>query len=167
MVHPACESDEVLLKACQLTFLRRSGPGGQHRNKCETGVVVEHRPTGFRGQASERRSQADNRRLALFRLRLKLATDFREPVPPDTPPSALWLGRARDGQLSISEAHRDFPSLLAEALDRLAIDGYHLDPVASGLLVSTTQLVKLLKQHRPALETVNGVRQVRGLGLLK
>ena len=51
-----------------MEFVRASGPGGQHRNRRETGVRLTHRPTGIVVQATERRSQVDNRRIALERL---------------------------------------------------------------------------------------------------
>ncbi len=167
MVHPASESDDVLLDASQITFLRRSGPGGQHRNKTETAVIVQHLRTGLRGEANERRSQAENRRLAIFRLRLLLATGVREPNVDDSSVSDLWRNRTKNQRLVISNEHADFPSLLAEALDRIASNEYQVDVAASRLLVSSSQLVKLLKQHRPAFELVNRERQLRNLGILK
>ena len=167
MVHPASESDESLLAKCELTFLRRSGPGGQHRNKTETAVVVEHRPSGLRGEASERRSQADNRRLAMIRLRLVLATEVREPFLEGSTTSDLWHSRVKNSRLAISADHADFPCLLAEALDCLAANDFQFDSTAALLLVTSSQLVKLFKQHRPAFEMVNRERQVRGLGILK
>ena len=57
----------------QFEFVRASGPGGQHRNRRETGVRLTHRPTGIVVLATERRSQAENRRVALERLELLLA----------------------------------------------------------------------------------------------
>ncbi len=167
MVHPASESDDVLLDVSQITFLRRSGPGGQHRNKTETAVIVQHLKTGLRGEANERRSQAENRRLAIFRLRLMLATGVREPFLDDSSVSELWRSRSKNRRLAISEDHADFPSLLAEALDCIASHAFQVDVAASRLLVSSSQLVKLLKQHRPAFELVNRERQVRNLGILK
>jgi RF-1 domain len=169
MVHPASETDETLLESCQITFLRRSGPGGQHRNKTETAVIIEHRPSGLRGEANERRSQAENRRLALFRLRLFLATTIREPsiVNDDSGISDLWRSRSKNERLSISAEHTDFPSILAEALDCIADCEFQLDVAALRLLVSSSQIVKLLKQHRPAFEMVNRERLVRNLGILK
>ena len=167
MTHPASDTDELLLAQCKFTFLRRSGPGGQHRNKTETAVIVEHVPSAIRAEANERRSQAENRRLAIIRLRLALATEVREPIAPDQSISSLWQSRIHKNRLSISEQHDDFPSILAEALDRIAEYDYQLDLAAAQLLVTSSQLVKLLKQHRPAFELVNRERQQRGFGNLK
>jgi len=57
----------------EITFFRGSGPGGQHRNVRETGVRIRHVPTGLTVVATERRSQAENRRIALERLEAALA----------------------------------------------------------------------------------------------
>jgi protein subunit release factor B len=65
----AALSDEALLAECDESFFIASGPGGQHRNKTETGVRLSHRPTGLVVTATERRSQLQNRGAALERLR--------------------------------------------------------------------------------------------------
>jgi ribosome-associated protein len=62
-------SDEALLLECEEEFFIASGPGGQHRNKTETGVRLTHRPTGVTVTATERRSQLQNRGAALERLK--------------------------------------------------------------------------------------------------
>jgi ribosome-associated protein len=62
-------SDEALLLECDEKFFIASGPGGQHRNKTETGVRLTHRPTALTVTATERRSQLQNRGAALERLR--------------------------------------------------------------------------------------------------
>jgi ribosome-associated protein len=64
--------DEGLLAACEETFFVASGPGGQHRNKTESGVRLVHAPTGVTVTATERRSQAQNRGAALERMRERL-----------------------------------------------------------------------------------------------
>ncbi len=63
---------EALAAECEETFFVASGPGGQHRNKTESGVRLLHRPTGVVVTATERRSQAQNRSAALLRLRERL-----------------------------------------------------------------------------------------------
>lgn len=50
------------------SFSRSGGPGGQHVNKVSSAVSVRHRPTSLIVTASDTRSQAENRRLALSRL---------------------------------------------------------------------------------------------------
>ena len=66
---------------------------GRNRNKVETAIVLVHRPSRIVAEATERRSQGENLRAALFRLRLNLALDVRRPVGPDEPPSPLWASR--------------------------------------------------------------------------
>ncbi len=63
---------EALLQECDVDVFVASGPGGQHRNKTESGVRLTHRPTGLVITATERRSQFMNRVHALERLREKL-----------------------------------------------------------------------------------------------
>ena len=64
---------EALLAECELEFFVGGGPGGQHRNKTESGVRLSHPPTGVTVTATERRSQSQNRGAALERLRERLA----------------------------------------------------------------------------------------------
>jgi protein subunit release factor A len=70
---------EALLAECDEEFFIASGPGGQHRNKTESGVRLLHRPTGVLVTATERRSQSQNRGAALERLRERLAAMGHEP----------------------------------------------------------------------------------------
>lgn len=74
-------SDEGLLLDCEETFFVGGGPGGQHRNKTESGVRLHHRPTGVVVTATERRSQLQNRGAALERLRGRLAALSHRPRP--------------------------------------------------------------------------------------
>lgn len=62
----------------EVEFFRASGPGGQHRNRRETGVRIRHLPSGIVVTATERRSQADNRTAALARLVEALARRNRK-----------------------------------------------------------------------------------------
>ena len=153
--HPAATSPEQLWAECEVRRLRRSGPGGQRRNKVETAISLHHRPTGVRAEASERRSQAQNRAAALFRLRVNLALEIRILLAADYEPSPLWQSRCAGGKLTVSNKHDDFPSLLAEALDVLAAYRGEPKPSAAALGCTPSQLVRLLKLDPRALLLVN------------
>ena len=165
--HPATLSDDELLRACTEVRTRRSGPGGQHRNKVETAIVLTHSPTEVSAEANERRSQADNRRAALFRLRVNLALQFRIERPANAIPSELWRSRCHGGRISINPSHADFPSLLAEALDCLAAADWDTAAVTDQLSVTSSQLVKFLKLEPRAFALFNTEREQRGLRPLR
>jgi hypothetical protein len=164
--HPAAVSPEQLWAECEVRRLRRSGPGGQHRNKVETAVSLHHLPTGVCAEASERRSQAQNRSAALFRLRVNLALGIRRPCGSDNAPSALWQSRCRGG-LKLSAANDDFPALLAEALDVLAACDANPKRSAARLNCTPSQLVRLLKLDPRALVLVNQWRTDQKLHRLR
>lgn len=132
-------------------------------------MVVTHTPSGIRGEASERRSQVQNRKVALFRLRLKLAVEWplQESSPSWEEPSPLWRSRTRGGKLSVNPEHPDFPALLAEAITWLQQSAWDVAGTAPRLGCSTSQLVKLLKQHPPAFLRLNAERATLGLSPLK
>lgn len=166
-IHPAWLEPNVLAGDCTVRFSRRRGPGGQHRNKVETAVIVEHRQTGISAEASERRSQAANRDVAMFRLRVNLALEFRSSIEADKAPHPRWQARVEGGRISISEKHDDFPGMLAEALDRIATTGWDVKSAAESLDCSTSQLVRLLKKEPRALALVNRQRAAIDLPPLK
>jgi len=72
---------ETLEKEVVLRFVRAGGPGGQHRNKVETGVRLFHPPSGITVMATERRSQLQNRELAFQRLIARLKLRNHRPKP--------------------------------------------------------------------------------------
>lgn len=167
--HPSSLPLPDLLAACAETRTRRGGPGGQHRNKVETAVVLRHLPSGVSAEAAERRSQAENRAVAARRLRLRLAVAVRsEPLPgSDHAPSDTWHGRTRAARLMVAESHDDYPTLLAEALDGLAAAGWEPRVAAARLGVSATQIVRLVAKHPPALAMVNERRAATALHPLR
>ncbi len=73
--------DDALLGQCEVQAHRASGPGGQHRNKAETAVRLVHRPSGVSVEGKDERSRTQNLRIALERLREKLARRAYRPPP--------------------------------------------------------------------------------------
>lgn len=174
--HPACADDDAILAQCDERLARTGGPGGQHRNRVDSKVILTHRPTGIESAAGERRSAIDNRRVAVRRMRLALALQVRTPVPTGTIGSRLWRSRRRSvkddagkisGRITCSPSHHDFPSLIAEALDVMAAANWDPKKAALRLDVSMSQLVRFLKDYHPAIELVNRERAERGEHALK
>ncbi len=165
--HPSALEPQSLLRDCSERRTRRSGPGGQHRNKVETAVILLHEPTGIDAEGNERRSQAENRQVALFRLRVRLAVEVRTVRTPDQVPSELWRSRCLAGRISVNPTHTDFPALLAEALDVLAECDFDIPAAAESLACTGSQLVKLLKDERSAFERLTRERESRGLPRLR
>lgn len=63
---------KILKQQIEIYCYKSSGPGGQRKNKKETAVKIKHLPTGITVIATENRSQAKNKQLALLRLQQKL-----------------------------------------------------------------------------------------------
>lgn len=59
-------------------FCRGRGKGGQNRNKLDTAVWLTHRPTGIRVRCEEERTQGQNKRKALARLRQEIGRRAHE-----------------------------------------------------------------------------------------
>ncbi len=165
MEHPAELDDETLLRFCRETRTRRGGPGGQHRNKVETAIVLLHEPTGITAEASERRSQAENRRVSLLRLRLSLAIECR--VVRGKVGSPRWQGRVKQGRLAISSDHYEYAMLVAEAFDQLATCNGDMRIAGDVLQVTTTQLANLFRKDSAVWTAFQRDRVSRGLRQLK
>ena len=166
-VHPAESDDDTLRSQCDVRTTRRSGPGGQHRNKVETAVVITHRPTGIRAEANERRSQHQNALVAWRRLRVQLATRIRLPRQPDDVPSLIWLRRIKGGISKVNPDNADFPALLALALDTIHAADLRMPEAARALQVAASQLTRLVALAPPALAELNRLRKERGLRPLR
>lgn len=59
-------------KDLEIKVTKGSGPGGQHKNKVETCVIVIHKPTGIQVKCQETRSKLKNIEIAKKKLEEKL-----------------------------------------------------------------------------------------------
>ena len=168
--HPAALDLDVLLSECDLRFQRRSGPGGQHRNKTSSGVFLHHEPTDIVAEATERRSQADNRAVALDRLRYRLAIAIRSVSVLDGNRCDLedeLRGQYQNSPLRIGPRNEIKPAVLALLLNDLHAAGGQPSVVAAIWGCSTSAIVRLLKSHPPAFVLLNTIRRHHQRGPLK
>ncbi|MEL6109556.1 MAG: peptide chain release factor-like protein [Planctomycetota bacterium] len=169
--HPATELPTVLLEQCELRTQRRSGPGGQHRNKTSSGSFLTHRPTQLVAEATERRSQAENREVALQRLRFILAIEVRTRSPLDDPADSDSSSSGIEAEvrkrfsahpLKLNDANDSKPAVLALLLNDLWVAGGQPSLVAPAWSVSTSKIVGFLRSHPAAITWVNRVRTHHG-----
>ena len=166
--HPAALPEAPFMAECEVSSGKGSGPGGQHRNKVQTGIRVVHLPTGVEARGTERREQQVNRSRAIFRLRLKLARTVRTQVGRDNHrPSELWESRRQGRKLPVNPKHADYPALLAEALDVVYARKFDVAGAAGVLGLTMSQLTRLIRQEPAAIAQVNRGRERVGLPRLR
>ena len=176
---PVYLTPEELEKECRFERLRRSGPGGQNRNKVETAVRFYHLPSGLVGEASERRYQGENRKIALERLRIELALSIRDvpdleidehgaaKLPQDFVQRARWFARLQGDKIRVATSNFDYAILVAEFFDVYAATKENLALTAELLQTTPSQIVKFLAETPKTLEKLNSMRVKQGLGRLK
>ncbi|WCJ41912.1 Peptide chain release factor 1 [Euphorbia peplus] len=169
-------TDEQLVRQCDLTTFKSSGPGGQHRNKRESAVRLKHLPTGLVSQASEDRSQHMNRSSAVRRLRTLLALKVRNPVDVSvySPPQELLqilppksTVRGSDCGPQIGPKNPKFVLGMQALLDLIfGVDG-SISEAAKLLGLSTGALSRLILSDDALRMAVNDLRSSKGLKPLK
>ncbi len=160
--------EEVLLRQVEVERFRAGGPGGQHRNKVETGVRIRYREAGVVVTATERRSQHENRARAIKRLRRALATEVRaEAADRDALPAEVIALLTSPRWPNLSPKSQGFWRLAARVLDRFSVDGARLSDSARSLGVSTASLSKFLGRDPALWQAACRIRTAAGLGPLR
>lgn len=164
------DDPENLLAECEVDTYRASGPGGQHRNKTSSAVRLRHRPTGVVASAEESRSQHENKRRALKRLRMHIATQCRRPLDPTQPPppfvrEACFTPKPKaktsqaPSQLQVGRKDHRYWLIVAWLLDLLDACEARLSDVAGMVGISTGNLTRILKNDRHALAALQQLRR--------
>jgi hypothetical protein len=161
-------SDEDLLRQCDVETKRGSGRGGQKRAKTETAVRLRHRPTGLSGQSDDTRSQHQNKRSALRRLRQQLALKIRRPVKLEgyAPPQELQQLLSPGGEV-IGRKHPGYLPAIAALLDLFAALDCSVRDTARQLGIGTGALSRLLLADDKLAACVNNLRAAREMRPLR
>ena len=173
---PLAMDDAALLNQCDVDVYKASGPGGQHRNKVSSAVRVRHRPTGVMAHGDDSRSQHENKRLALRRLRITIACRIRRPVGQDAPaPPAVGecLFTARGGpnkgkrRLEVGRRDARYWQVAAHLLDLLEFRQGRLSEAAASLGIATANFADVLRQDRHVLAAAQDIRKRHGHGPIR
>jgi len=163
--------DKALLRDCDVDLYKASGPGGQHRNKTSSAVRLRHRPSGMAAHSAESRSQHENRRRAIRRLRMNIACRLRGPVEPAgslpavvtecflTPRGGPAAGARR---LEVGPRDRRFWQVAGIVLDVLEAHHGRLAEAARRIGITTANLAGLLSGERHLLAAAQAVRKRHG-----
>lgn len=125
--------EDELSKIVEFDFFKRSGNGGQKRNKTSSAVRVTLKEFDIAAEDCTERSQKINRHKALQKLRHKLAMTVRQ----DFSGEKLQM---------ISPANDKYPLFLAHLLDLLAEVDYSFKECGLHLGLSSSQVEKMLRK---------------------
>lgn len=158
----ACPDDRIL-QDCRWEAFRASGPGGQKRNKTSSAIRLVHAPTNIAAIANESRSQAENRKSALRRLRHRMTIELRETIPADGFVLPSWFqSLCPAGKLEVSRRHEMYLPAMGLILDVLAVCRWSVSEAAKILALSTSNLVKFLQNDEKLMARVNEMRLIAG-----
>lgn len=151
-------------RQCEFHAYRSGGPGGQKRNKTSSAVRLTHLPTGVVAFSSDFRSQVENRRRALHRLRFKLAAEIRQPLDPRGYEPPPWLNSLKqEGKLTTNPKNPGYARLAAHVLDVLEAAGARLSTAAALLGIPTSNLVRLIEAEPTVEKAAHEIRQKYGV----
>jgi hypothetical protein len=160
-------SDEAFLAECDFEAFRASGPGGQKRNKTSSAVRLTHRPSGESAIASESRSQHDNRRSALRRVRHRVVMVHREAVDLASFVKPKWFEELMAaGRIAVSKRDERYLAVVGLILDVLAAGEWSVSVSAKALGITTSAMVSFLQSDQKLMTQVNHERVQRKLKAL-
>ena len=145
-----------LLRACKVSGFQGGGPGGQFRNKTNSGVDLRLSAFNLAIKSCESRSASENKVHALHRMRLAIALNVRE-APKD--PSELKFPGSM-GHIQPSNAA--YPQFIADVLDIVAANGGDTKEAARAFDLTPSALTKILHADKAILAKIQELRQAGG-----
>ena len=144
---------DELLRACSLKGYQGSGPGGQHRNKTNTGVHLSLQQYNLEIKSSESRSAKENKIHALHRMQMALALN-------EEPPAVEMKFPGSNGH--IQPSNPQFPLFVAHVFDIMATKNGDTKAAAAAFGLSPSALVKILRQDKACAAKLQGNRVENG-----
>ena len=147
--------DADLLKLCEISAYKGSGPGGQHKNKTNSGVKLklkENSQPVIESYSCDDRSSHINKLLALKKLRLKIALQIREEPAAQIP----FPFPGSDGK--ISPDNNLYPQFIADILDRINFCKGDLGEAAKVWGLSKSALNKIILQDKKVMEAFKNLK---------
>jgi len=144
------ENDEKFMLNCHLEYFQASGPGGQKRNRKYSAVRITHYPTNVVSESCATRSQNSNKKDAIHKIKMQIATNFTGP------PIKLEIN-------NISESNKLYPLWLAMVFDLLFKYSFETKEAAYKLEISNSKLIKLIGKSTFAWKNFNNYRKNFGL----
>jgi len=142
------------LKLCEISAYKGSGPGGQHKNKTNSGVKLKLRVESgelrvIEAYSCDDRSSHVNKLFALKKLRLKIALLIREEPTVQIP----FPFPGSDGK--ISPDNNLYPQFIADILDRINFCKGDLSEAAKIWGLSKSALNKIILQDKKVMEVLS------------
>ena len=139
-------SEEELTEIVEFDFFKRSGNGGQKRNKTSSAVRVTLKELAISAEDCTERSQKLNRSKALQKLRRKIAMTVRQEIS--------------DEIITIVAPSNDrYPLFLARLIDLLSSVNYSFKECGLKLNLSSSQVEKLLRRDASLWQFIQSKRQ--------
>lgn len=143
---------DELLRNCTIKGFQGSGPGGQFRNKTNTGVSLTLRGFNLEIKSCEARSAHENKVHALKRMQMALALQIREqPLEVEIP----FPG----SQAHLQPSNALFPLFVAHVFDIICAKGGNTKKAALAFGISPSALVKILRQDKACATKLSNNRK--------
>lgn len=141
-----------LLKACKVSGFQGGGPGGQFRNKTNSGVDLRLAEFNLAIRSCESRSASENKVHALHRLRLAIALCVRES------PKPFEKLRFPGSQGHIQPSNELYPQFIADVFDIVSANGGDTREAARAFGLTNSGLTKILHANKAVLAKFQEIR---------